>query len=59
MVSKGGVFRRNVNAELDELTDLATNSRNILADIQRREAEKTGISSLKIGFNNVFGYYLR
>jgi DNA mismatch repair protein MutS len=56
--SKGGIFQRGVNAELDELTDLAKNSRGILADIQQREAEKTGISSLKIGFNNVFGYYL-
>ncbi|MBR3558671.1 MAG: DNA mismatch repair protein MutS [Bacteroidales bacterium] len=56
--SKGGIFRRGVNAELDELTDLATNSRGILADIQQREAAKTGINSLKIGFNNVFGYYL-
>jgi DNA mismatch repair protein MutS len=56
--AKGGIFRRGVNAELDELTDLATNSRGILADIQQREAAKTGISSLKIGFNNVFGYYL-
>ena len=56
--SKGGIFQRGVNAELDELTDLATNSRGILADIQQREAEKTGINSLKIGFNNVFGYYL-
>ena len=56
--SKGGIFQRGVNAELDELTDLATNSRGILADIQQREAERTGINSLKIGFNNVFGYYL-
>ena len=56
--SKGGIIQRGVNAELDELTDLATNSRGILAEIQQREAEKTGISSLKIGFNNVFGYYL-
>jgi DNA mismatch repair protein MutS len=56
--SKGGIFQRGVNAELDELTDLATNSRGILADIQQREAGKTGINSLKIGFNNVFGYYL-
>ena len=56
--SKGGIFQRGVNAELDELTDLAKNSRGILANIQQREAEKTGISSLKIGFNNVFGYYL-
>lgn len=58
VISKGGVFQRNVNQELDELFALATNSKNILAEIQRREAEKTGISSLKIGFNNVFGYYL-
>lgn len=58
VVSKGGVFQRNVNQELDELFALATNSKNILAEIQRREAEKTGITSLKIGFNNVFGYYL-
>ena len=56
--SKGGIFQRGVNAELDELTDLAKNSRSILADIQQREAARTGISSLKIGFNNVFGYYL-
>ena len=56
--AKGGIFQRGVNAELDELTDLAKNSRGILADIQQREATKTGISSLKIGFNNVFGYYL-
>ena len=56
--AKGGIFQRGVNAELDELTDLATNSRSILADIQHREAERTGITNLKIGFNNVFGYYL-
>ncbi len=58
VVSKGGVFKRGVNSELDELSDLAGNSREVLAQIQRREAEKTGISTLKIGFNNVFGYYL-
>ncbi len=56
--SKGGIFKRCVDAELDELSDLATNSKDILSDIQRREAERTGINSLKIGFNNVFGYYL-
>ncbi len=56
--SKGGIFKRGVDAELDELSDLATNSKDILSDIQRREAERTGINSLKIGFNNVFGYYL-
>jgi DNA mismatch repair protein MutS len=58
VVSKGGVFKHGVNSELDELSDLAGNSRDVLAQIQHREAEKTGISSLKIGFNNVFGYYL-
>lgn len=57
-VNKGRVFNKGVDAELDALSSLATNSKQILADIQRRESEKTGISSLKIGFNNVFGYYL-
>ena len=58
VVSKGSVFQRGVDAELDDLFALATNSKEVLADIQRREAERTGITSLKIGFNNVFGYYL-
>ena len=58
VVSKGGVFNRGVDAELDELFALATNSREVLGEIQRRESERTGISSLKIGFNNVFGYYI-
>ena len=58
VVSKGSVFNRGVDQELDDLFALATNSKEVLADIQRREAERTGITSLKIGFNNVFGYYL-
>lgn len=58
VVSKGGVFNKGVNDELDELLAIAVDSKTILAEIQRREAEATGISSLKIGFNNVFGYYL-
>lgn len=58
VVAKGGIFNKGVNKELDELNNLATNSRSVLADIQQREAERTGINSLKIGFNNVFGYYL-
>lgn len=58
VVSKGGIFNRDVDKELDELFALATNSKNILSQIQQREAERTGITSLKIGFNNVFGYYL-
>ena len=57
-VNKGRVFAKGVDAELDTLSSLATNSKQILADIQRRESERTGIPSLKIGFNNVFGYYL-
>ncbi|MCQ2279244.1 MAG: DNA mismatch repair protein MutS [Bacteroidales bacterium] len=57
-LNKGRVFNRGVDAELDELTALATNSKNILAEIQQRESANTGIPSLKIGFNNVFGYYI-
>ncbi len=58
VVAKGNLFMRGVDQELDDLFALATNSRQVLADIQHREAERTGIHSLKIGFNNVFGYYL-
>ncbi len=57
-VNKGRVFAKGVDKELDELSSLATNSKQILAEIQQRESERTGILSLKIGFNNVFGYYL-
>ena len=57
-VNKGAVFCTGVNAELDELLSLSVNSRQVLADIQQREAANTGISSLKISYNNVFGYYL-
>lgn len=58
VISKGRVFKKGVDEQLDELNSLATNSKTILANIQQREAINTGISSLKIGFNNVFGYYL-
>lgn len=58
LVSKGGVIREGVNSELDQLRDIAYKGRDYLLEIQRREAEATGISSLKIGYNNVFGYYL-
>ncbi len=57
-LSKGGVIADGKNEELDELRNIVKNSKEILADIQKREAEKTGIANLKIGFNNVFGYYL-
>ena len=56
--NKGGYIGEGVNAELDELRSLSTDSRKYLLEMQQREAERTGIQSLKIGFNNVFGYYL-
>lgn len=55
---KGGAIADGANPELDELRNIARNSRELLLAIQQREAERTGITSLKIGFNNVFGYYL-
>jgi len=57
-ILKGNVIRKGINAELDELREIAFNSKDYLLQIQRREIEKTGISSLKIAFNSVFGYYL-
>ena len=59
LVAKGGVIKDGVNAELDELRNIAYSGKDYLLKIQEREAEQTGISSLKIGYNNVFGYYLR
>jgi DNA mismatch repair protein MutS len=56
--SKGGVIKEGVHEELDELRNIATGGKEFLVNIQQRESEKTGISSLKISFNNVFGYYL-
>jgi DNA mismatch repair protein MutS len=58
VINKGRVFNEGVNVELDELNSITKNSKTILAKIQQREAIKTGIPSLKIGFNNVFGYYI-
>jgi DNA mismatch repair protein MutS len=55
---KGGVIKEGIHSELDELRKIATGGKNYLINIQQREAEATGISSLKISFNNVFGYYL-
>ncbi len=57
-VSKGRVIREGVSAELDELRHLKMSSKEILSEIVQREIVNTGINSLKIGFNNVFGYYL-
>jgi DNA mismatch repair protein MutS len=58
LVQKGGVIRDGVNVELDELRRIAYSGKDYLLQIQNREAELTGIQSLKIGYNNVFGYYL-
>lgn len=57
-INKGQVIKSGVNSELDELRDLSSSGKKYLLDMQNREAERTGISSLKIGFNNVFGYYI-
>lgn len=57
-VNKGKVIASGVNAELDELRELSENSKESLLRMQQREIEITGIPSLKIGFNNVFGYYI-
>lgn len=55
---KGNVINQGISAELDELRKLAFSGKDYLLQIQQREAEATGISSLKVGFTNVFGYYL-
>ena len=52
------VVKKGFNLELDQLKDLSKSGKNYLNEIQKREIENTGISSLKISFNNVFGYYL-
>ncbi|MCR5179829.1 MAG: DNA mismatch repair protein MutS [Bacteroidaceae bacterium] len=57
-VQKGGVIRDGVSSELDELRHIAWGGKDYLLQIQQREAEATGIQSLKISYNNVFGYYL-
>ena len=57
-VNKGGVIADGVNAELDDLRNIAYSGKDYLMKIQERETEQTGIASLKIGYNNVFGYYL-
>ncbi len=58
LLSKGGVVREGVNGELDELRLLSQNSKDFLAELQRQEMRRTGINSLKVGYNNVYGYYL-
>ncbi|MCX6323716.1 MAG: DNA mismatch repair protein MutS [Sphingobacteriales bacterium] len=58
VASKGGLINKGVSAELDELRNISSGGKNYLLELQQKEAAITGISSLKISFNNVFGYYL-
>lgn len=57
-IGKGEVIAHGVDAELDELRDISQGGKDYLLQMQQREIERTGISSLKIGYNNVFGYYI-
>ncbi len=58
LLSEGGMIRPGYHAELDELRNLSQNSKQVLAQIELRERERTGIASLKVRFNNIFGYYI-
>lgn len=58
LVNKGGVIADGYDTELDELRQISRNGKDYLIQIQEREVERTGIASLKVGYNNVFGYYL-
>lgn len=58
LVNRGNVIRQGYDKQLDELREISQGGREYLLRLQQREAEKTGISSLKVGYNNVFGYYL-
>ena len=57
-LSDGGVVQSGIDAELDQLRDLSRNSKQFLAQIEQRERQRTGIASLKVKFNSIFGYYL-
>ncbi|HCI55422.1 MAG TPA: DNA mismatch repair protein MutS, partial [Bacteroidales bacterium] len=57
-INRGNVIAQGVNTELDELRKLLYSGKDYLAELQERESKKTGIPSLKVGFNNIFGYYI-
>ena len=57
-ISDGGVVKHGFSPELDELRDLSVNAKSWIANLQKSERERTGISSLKVSFNKVFGYYI-
>ena len=58
LINKGGVIKSGINDELDELRTISFSGKDYLMQLQQRKSEETGIPSLKIGFNNVFGYYI-
>lgn len=58
LLGKGDIIAAGISAELDELREISRGGKNYLTAMQQRESERTGISSLKIGYNNVFGYYI-
>lgn len=57
-VREGGMIKKAYNAELDELLNISTEGKGFIVDLQKREIERTGINSLKVKFNSVFGYYI-
>lgn len=57
-VKEGGIFKKGFNAELDELIELSSSSKNWIASLEAYEKERTGIKTLKVGYNRVFGYYI-
>ncbi len=58
LINKGNIIAKGISSELDELRSILYNGKDYLSELQARESERTGISSLKISFNNVFGYYI-
>ncbi|MDR0845488.1 MAG: DNA mismatch repair protein MutS [Tannerella sp.] len=58
LINKGGIIAQGIHPELDELREIAYSGKDYLMQVQQRESERTGIPSLKVAFNNVFGYYI-
>jgi DNA mismatch repair protein MutS len=57
-LSDGGLIRKGFNGEIDELREISSRGKDFIADLQTKERERTGVSSLKVGYNRVFGYYI-
>ena len=58
LIRDGGVIASGYDAELDELRDISSNADGYLTDLERRERERTGLPSLKVGYNRVHGYFI-